>query len=73
VFRLSMAIEVSGSCSAEHIDEAILGDHLQTNLWISCEKARHDPRKDEPHGAHRHIEPECAGRLVAKWVHDIES
>ena len=57
----------------EDIDEAILGDHLQTNLRISCEKARHDPRKDKPHGADRHIEPECARGLVAESIHHIES
>src|SRR5580765_5537970 len=58
---------------AEYIDEAIVGGHLQTNLRISCEKARHDPRKDEPHGADRHIEPERTRGLVAKSVHHIES
>ncbi len=58
---------------SEHIDEAILSNHLQANVRIGCEEARHDRGKHEPGGADRHIESERAGRLIAKSIHHIES
>ena len=56
----------------EHIDEALLGDHLQPDVGIGGEERRHDAGQHQPRGADRHIEPQRARRPVAKAVHHVE-
>ena len=56
----------------QHVDEAVLGDHLQPDVGIGREEGRHDRGQHQPRRADRHVEAERAGRPVAKAVHHIE-
>jgi hypothetical protein len=50
----------------QHVDEAVLGDHLEPDVGIGGEEGRHDRGQHQPRGADRNVEPQRAGRLVAK-------
>ena len=56
----------------EHVDEAVLGDDLQPDVGIGGEERRHDARQHQPRRADRHVEPQRAGRPVAKAVDHVE-
>ena len=47
----------------QHVDEAVLDDHLQPDVRIGGEEGRHDRGQHEPRRADRHVEPSVpAGR-----------
>ena len=56
----------------EHVDETVLGDHLQADVRIGGEERRNDRRQHQPRRADRHVELERARRPVAKAVHHVE-
>ncbi len=56
----------------EHIDEGVLRRHLQRDAGVRLEETLHQPRQHHARDDDRHIEPERAGRAVAKAVHRVE-
>jgi hypothetical protein len=51
---------VTDACVAagrKNIDEAIFGNHLQSDLGVSFEKGRNNRGQHQPRSAHRNIEP----------------
>jgi len=69
----SLAVTDAGiATGGEHVDEAVLGDHLQPDFGISGEERRHDRGQDEPRHAERDIESERAGRPLAKAIHHVK-
>ena len=56
----------------EHIDEAVLRDDLQPDVWVEGEEARHDRGQHEPRGADRHVEPERSRRAAASADDDVQ-
>src|SRR5690348_5316125 len=56
----------------EHIDKALLGNHLESDLRVGGEKLWHHRREHESYGADRNVEPERARGSLAKSVHHIQ-
>ena len=46
---------VTASC--QDVDEAVVGDHLQTDFRIGDEEGRHDPGQHKFGRADRHVQP----------------
>ena len=60
------------AAGGEHIDEAVIGDHFETDVGIGREKTRHDCRQNQSRHHHRHIQAQHAGRPFAELIDDIE-
>ena len=72
LFEPLVVADAGIAARGQHIDEAVLGDHVEADVRIGGQERRHDPGQDQPGRADRHIEPERAGRPVAKTVDDVE-
>ena len=56
----------------QHVDETVLGDHLEADVGIGGEEGRHDAGQHQARGADRHVQPQRARRPVAEAVDHIE-
>ncbi len=73
VFFQSLAVANSRVAPGrQDIDKAIVGDHLQFDVWISGKERRNDRGKRQAHRADRDIEPQRPGWSAAKTIHHVE-
>jgi hypothetical protein len=72
LFQTFVVADAGIAAGRHNVDEAVLGDHLQLNVGIGGEEARHDRGQHQPRRADRHVEPERARRPVAKAVDHVE-
>ena len=73
VLREPLLVADAGiACRRQDVDEALVDDDLQPDVGIRGQERRHERWQDQLRRARRDVEPQRAGRPVAKSVDDVE-
>ena len=60
------------AAGCQHVDEAILRDHLEADVGIGREEGGHDARQDEARRTDRYVQPQRACRPIPEAVDHIQ-